>query len=89
MGGHLGRSEGEQGHQLYASRTAAMYPHGGVRGFPLPSIPGCYVTKFAPHLAEKLFACGTLTFYEMALLHRVERAQCKHTCSRQPTTVAL
>ena len=35
-------------------------------------ILGCYVTKFAPRKALKLFASGKLTFDERAVLHRVE-----------------
>jgi len=60
-----------------ASRKGALVrpnewePFGGVRGFWTPSISGCYVTNFAPHLALKLIAPGKLTFGERFELHRV------------------
>jgi len=33
---------------------SATLPHGGLRGSCSPSVPGCYVTKFASHKALKL-----------------------------------
>ena len=48
------------------------FPLSGVRGFQTPSILGCYVTNFAPHLALKLIAQGVLTFDGRVALHRVD-----------------
>ena len=47
-------------------------PHIGVRGFRWGRIPGCYVTKFAPHTALKLIAQGEVTLDERVVHHRVE-----------------
>ena len=35
-------------------------------------IPGCYVTRFAPHKAIKSIARGNLTFYERVVIHRAD-----------------
>ena len=67
--------------QTFVNSTAAFHrallwwwlPHGGVRGFRWGRIPGCYVTKPAPHEALKLIARGMLTFDERVVLHRVGR----------------
>jgi len=43
----------------------------GNRGIIRPTVPGCYVTKFAPHEALKLIAWRKLTCDERVVLHRV------------------
>ena len=45
-----------QGELGVVSKSAGGQPHGGVRGFRPPSIPGGKVTKFAPLKALKLIA---------------------------------
>ena len=47
-------------------------PHGGLRGFRRPSIPGCYVTKFARRKPRNLIAWCKLTFDERVVVHRVD-----------------
>ena len=63
--------EGEGG-GLSAHIAPSWVPLSGVRGSRPPSILGCYVTRFAPHLASKSIARGKLTFDERVELHRVE-----------------
>ena len=55
----------------WAPRLRIEFPHGGVRGRHPPSIIGCYVTEFAPHLALDLISSGKLTCDERVVLHRV------------------
>ena len=43
----------------------------------LDRIPGCYVTKYAPHKALKLISRGKLTFEERVVLHRVVESRPK------------
>ena len=47
--------------EILEGRHSFHQPLGGSRGFRLPSIPGCQVTKFAPHSALKLIESGKLT----------------------------
>ena len=50
--------------------TCFGVPHGGAHGVRPPSIPGCFVTKYATHLALKLIARCRLTFDGRFVLHR-------------------
>ena len=57
---------------LQSALPAGNAAHGGLRRFLWGRIPGCYVTKFAPHMALKSSAGGKLTFSERVAVHRVD-----------------
>ena len=48
------------------------YPHGGLRRFPPPSVPGGNLDVTAPHKCRKLTTRSKMTFDERVALRRVD-----------------